>query len=139
MRVLRNFCHHINYVRPAAALLLSDEENSTSVLDVAAILVGDSESYLGKTNFPQFHTTNKVLLTCGDTHVIPSPSRTEDHVFLYRVSCHAANDISRKRSHGIAKILLYPSLCSTLVSANGPHVKLTYPTLFSQYLTGQFF
>jgi hypothetical protein len=72
---------------------------------MAAILVV-VVSYHGKTNFPQLHTTNKALLTRGGAHVIPSPSRTEDHVFPYRVSCHAANDISRKRSHGIAKIRL---------------------------------
>jgi hypothetical protein len=105
---------------------------------MAAILVA-GVSYRGKTNFPQLHTANKVLLTCGDTHVIPSPSRTEDHAFPYRVSCHAANDISRKRTHGIAKILLYPSFRSTLASANGPRVK-RYHILFlspSTY-TGQF-
>jgi len=36
---------------------------------MAAILVV-GVSYHGKTNSPQPHTTNKALLTCGDTHVI---------------------------------------------------------------------
>lgn len=102
-----------------------------------------SSRHSGITEKPTFRNSTppiKCSSPAGIPHVITSPSRTEDHVFPYRVSCHAANDISRKRSPGIAKILLYPSLRSTYSCwcQWSTCQAVSYPSLFSQYVTGQF-
>ena len=82
---------------------------------------------------PHMHHHNKAFFTCGDTSESSHHLREEkDHVFPYRVFCHGANDISHKRSHGIAKTLFYPSLPPGR-STRGSHVKLYH---FSQHAHG---